>query len=137
MPVVVNITILNGMGVSGELSEPVWKPGKNGDKLEIFFSYPELLWPWSGYLGLHMRVHPDAANWEGDVEGLVVFTVVSPPGPGETEPRSSTVELPGEHVSGIANSPVSESTCDSNSPKEQTPFMGSIPQFTLSEWVLP
>ncbi len=36
MPTIVNVTILNGMGVTGEIkAEPTWKPGKNGELLEV------------------------------------------------------------------------------------------------------
>lgn len=94
MPVIINVTLLNGMGVSGEIeSVPVFKPGNNGHWLELSFSYPEFLWPWTGYLGIKVRVNPEATE-EGDAEGLIVFTVVSPPALGETEPRRTRVELP-------------------------------------------
>lgn len=36
----------------------------------------------------------EAANWEGDVEGIISFTVESPPGIGEYEIRRSIVEVP-------------------------------------------
>lgn len=46
------------MGVSGELENPpTWKPAKNGDLVELSFSFPEVLWPWSGYLGIMLKVH--------------------------------------------------------------------------------
>lgn len=94
-PTIVNVTVLNGMGVSGEIvSEPVWKAGKNGELLEVSFAYSDLLWPWTGYISLHLRVHSDAAEWEGDAEGLVKFTVKSPPGEGETEYRRTDIEIP-------------------------------------------
>jgi hypothetical protein len=31
-------------------------------------------------MGIHLRVHSDAAKWEGDAEGVIVFNVTSPPG---------------------------------------------------------
>jgi membrane-bound transcription factor site-1 protease len=53
LPVTVNVTVLNGMGVSGEIEgDPYWRPGKNGEILELSFTYPPLLWPWTGYLGI-------------------------------------------------------------------------------------
>jgi len=95
MPVIVNMTVINGMGVAGEFeSEPVWKPGNNGDLLEISFSHSELLWPWSGYLSLQMRATKEAAFFNGEVEGVIVADVVSPPGPGETQLRRSKLEIP-------------------------------------------
>jgi membrane-bound transcription factor site-1 protease len=96
IPIAVNITILNGMGVSGKLvGPPRWIAGTNGNFLEVSFSYPEIFWPWTGNLGLHIRVVDEAASWEGVAEGLVEFTVVSPPsGPREREARQSTIEIP-------------------------------------------
>jgi len=64
MPVMINVTILNGMGVSGELeSAPIWKPARNGELLELSFSYPEVLWPWSGYLGIYLRVSENSKKF--------------------------------------------------------------------------
>jgi membrane-bound transcription factor site-1 protease len=55
MPTIVNVTILNGMGVSGKiLGEPQWNPylPQNGHFLKLNFTYSEVLWPWSGYLAV-------------------------------------------------------------------------------------
>jgi membrane-bound transcription factor site-1 protease len=94
-PVIFNVTILNGMGSSGIIVRPpTWIPAEKGDFLEISFTHSEYLWPWSGWLGLHMRVSPKAAKWSGVAQGLVEFTVQSPPGQGETSPRIQTVRLP-------------------------------------------
>lgn len=83
------------MGVSGEIEgTPVWKPGKNGELLEISFTHSELLWPWSGYLAVHIIVHQDAENFQGEAEGIVSFTVSSPPKAGESEFRKTLIDLP-------------------------------------------
>ena len=55
MPVIVNVTILNGMGVSGRIVEkPVWHPytPQFGQHLEIAFTYSEVqyLFLVSGYV---------------------------------------------------------------------------------------
>ncbi|KAL6064719.1 Membrane-bound transcription factor site-1 protease [Balamuthia mandrillaris] len=95
MPTIVNATILNGMGVVGEITEtPQWLQGVNGEKIELAFEHSEQLWPWTGYLAIHIRASPTARNWEGEAEGIIRFTVSSPPAVGETQKRSTTVELP-------------------------------------------
>lgn len=56
LPVIVNVTILNGMGVTGTLvNKPTWHPYsvQHGNLLNVSISYSEVLWPWSGWLGLH------------------------------------------------------------------------------------
>jgi hypothetical protein len=52
-PTILNVTILNGMSVSGTfVHEPEWLPAVNGDELLVVqFTRPELIWPWSGWLG--------------------------------------------------------------------------------------
>ena len=68
-------------------------PGTNGKMLDVRFDYPKTLWPWTGYLGIYLRVVDSASKFHGMAEGKVVFTVVSPPAIGETKERRSTVEL--------------------------------------------
>ncbi|EMP41243.1 Membrane-bound transcription factor site-1 protease [Chelonia mydas] len=99
MPTIVNITILNGMGVTGRIvDKPDWQPylPQNGDNIEVAFSYSPVLWPWSGYLAISISVAKKAASWEGIAQGHVMITVLSP---AENESKSgaeqtSTVKLP-------------------------------------------
>jgi membrane-bound transcription factor site-1 protease len=93
MPLMFNATILNGMGVVGEIIEtPTWTPTNDGGKLlDVRFEYPAQLWPWSGHLGIFLRVKPTGNTFSGLATGTVTFTVVSPPGPGERAPRTSEV----------------------------------------------
>lgn len=94
-PTIFNVTILNALGSSGRfVGEPTWVPSDFGDFLEISFTHSEYLWPWSGWLGMHMRVSPKAARWQGIAQGMVEFTVQSPPGVGESTPRTQTVRVP-------------------------------------------
>ena len=60
MPLVVNATILNPMSVAGTLQgDPVWTPDDEAsDILDVTFSYPAVLWPWTGYLSIHVTVKP-------------------------------------------------------------------------------
>ncbi|XP_033110005.1 membrane-bound transcription factor site-1 protease-like isoform X2 [Anneissia japonica] len=97
MPAVVNVTILNGMGVSGRIiDKPVWHPytPQNGNFIEVAISYSPLLWPWSGYLAVSVTVSKDAAGWGGIAQGRITLTVESPPQNGEDTPRQSHLKLP-------------------------------------------
>ncbi|CAM1330162.1 MBTPS1 (predicted) [Pycnogonum litorale] len=97
VPTIVNVTILNGMGVSGKIiHKPTWHPyiPENGNFLDVAFTHSELLWPWSGYLAVHITVAESAKNWEGIVRGHVLLTIQSPPEDNEEYPRNSTVKLP-------------------------------------------
>ena len=70
-------------------------PGAWGRLLELRFAYPEMLWPYSGYLGVHITVKDEGRAFEGPASGEIVFTVVSPQQGSETESRRSTVRVPG------------------------------------------
>ena len=96
LPYIVNATIVNGMGVSGALENaPAFVPADEGGRLlELRFAYPEMLWPYSGYLGVHITVKDEGRAFEGAASGEIVFTVVSPPQGSETENRRSTVRVP-------------------------------------------
>ncbi|XP_043235326.1 membrane-bound transcription factor site-1 protease-like [Amphibalanus amphitrite] len=97
MPIIVNVTILNGMGVSGRIIEgPTWYPypRQYGHLLQMSFSHSEVIWPWSGFLAVSIAVTEEGASWDGQVQGHVELTIESPPEDGDTEPRRSTVRLP-------------------------------------------
>ena len=42
------------------------------------FSYSDHLWPWSGFLAVHISVSKSAKDWEGTVNGLITLNVTSP-----------------------------------------------------------
>ncbi|XP_025115476.1 membrane-bound transcription factor site-1 protease-like [Pomacea canaliculata] len=97
MPIIVNVTILNGMGVSGKIVDrPQWEPyiPENGDLVEVAFSASSHLWPWSGFLAISITATKAAESWEGIAKGQVNLTIESPPDEDEKEPRRSTVTLP-------------------------------------------
>ncbi|XP_011314538.1 membrane-bound transcription factor site-1 protease [Fopius arisanus] len=99
MPTVINVTIINGLGVSGQVSKVVWHPYVNsengdGDKIEVTLTHSDVLWPWSGWLAVAVTVPRSAANWQGIAQGHITITVESPPGHGEHEPRRSIIDLP-------------------------------------------
>ncbi|XP_056852389.1 subtilisin-like protease SBT6.1 isoform X2 [Raphanus sativus] len=95
MPVIFNTTILNGMGVIGYIeSPPTWHAANDeGNLLRIHFKYPKIIWPWTGYLALHMQIKEEGAQFTGEIEGNVTVKVYSPPAPGESGPRRSTCTL--------------------------------------------
>lgn len=80
MPVIFNATILNGMGVVGYIERsPEWKPSSEaGDLLDVHFTYSDVIWPWTGYLGLHLQIKDEGINFSGVIEGNVSLSVVSP-----------------------------------------------------------
>lgn len=95
MPIIFNTTILNGMGVIGYIeSPPTWHPAnEEGNLLSIHFKYPDVIWPWTGYLALHMQIKEEGAQFTGEIEGNVTVKVYSPPASGESGPRRSTCSL--------------------------------------------
>ncbi|KAG2718459.1 hypothetical protein I3760_03G221600 [Carya illinoinensis] len=95
MPVIFNATILNGMGVIGYVeSPPTWHPSnEEGNLLSIHFTYSEVIWPWTGYLALHMQIKEEGSQFFGEIDGNVTLQVYSPPALGENRPRISTCVL--------------------------------------------
>ncbi|XP_019097328.1 PREDICTED: subtilisin-like protease SBT6.1 isoform X2 [Camelina sativa] len=95
MPVIFNTTILNGMGVIGYIeSPPTWHPAnEEGNLLSIHFKYPDIIWPWTGYLALHMQIKEEGAQFAGEIEGNVTLKIYSPASRGESGPRRSTCSL--------------------------------------------
>ncbi|CDS43691.1 membrane bound transcription factor site 1 [Echinococcus multilocularis] len=84
IPVVVNVTIVNSMGVHGRIVDrPVFHPHLNGDGggvlLDIGVTFSRDLWPWTGYLALHISVRdtPRAATFRGLAEGWISLKVES------------------------------------------------------------
>ncbi|KAI4297014.1 hypothetical protein L6164_036926 [Bauhinia variegata] len=95
MPVIFNATILNGMGVIGYVEgPPTWYPSnEEGNLLSIHFTYSEIIWPWTGYLALHMQISEEGAQFSGEIEGNVTLKIYSPPAEGEKDRRTSTCVL--------------------------------------------
>lgn len=96
MPTIVNVTILNGMGVSGTIvGSPTWYPytPQHGNLLNVSLTHSDILWPWSGWLAVSIQASAAAAHFDGIAQGHVSVTVESPAEDGETQPRVSTVTL--------------------------------------------
>ncbi|CAF0822220.1 unnamed protein product [Rotaria sordida] len=96
MPIIVNVTILNGMDVIGEVvGQPQWHPQDSyGQYLELSFDFSSKLWPWSGYLAISMTIHRNASQFEGIVQGHVTLTIESPAKDSESLIQKSDLILP-------------------------------------------
>lgn len=99
-PTIVNVTILNGLGVSGNVVGLQWYPYTNqhGSKIEVTVTHSSVIWPWAGWLAVTLNVAPDAKTFEGIVQGHLNITVESVnPALGEDDESSSintTLMLP-------------------------------------------
>ena len=96
MPQTFNVTVINSMHAHGHIiEEPVFTASDPGGKLlNIKFSWGEHIWPYVGWLGVHIFVDPKATNFEGTAKGTIDFTVVSPAQAGELKPQTSKVSIP-------------------------------------------
>lgn len=59
LPLVINFTVLNGIGVSSKFFENptfISDDAQHEGLLELAYSYPKLVWPWSGFLGIRISV---------------------------------------------------------------------------------
>jgi membrane-bound transcription factor site-1 protease len=82
MPIILNLTILNGLGPSGRIiGKPTiqFKNDKEGKHLNVEFTHSSIIWPYHGFLGVHMTVPSESREFEGIVEGTISITVESPP----------------------------------------------------------
>ncbi|VDO03689.1 unnamed protein product [Rodentolepis nana] len=84
IPVIVNVTIINSMGVHGRVVDrpvfhPILKEGGGGSYLDIGVTYSSVLWPWTGHLSLYISVvnTPEAAAFSGVAEGWISLKVES------------------------------------------------------------
>ncbi|EIE27171.1 subtilisin-like protein [Coccomyxa subellipsoidea C-169] len=95
MPLMFNATVLNGMGLTGVFAEEPTFISKNegGRLLDVRFEHSNLMWPWSGFLALYIRVAPEGATFKGVATGEVALVIESPPERGEKQKRRSTVKL--------------------------------------------
>ncbi|XP_011291110.1 membrane-bound transcription factor site-1 protease [Musca domestica] len=90
MASIINVTIWNGWSVRGKiLEEPQWHPNleENGEILKVDISYSPLLWPWSGWMAVKIKVKDIDCLYEGEAEGSVSLSV-------ETAGRNETIHFP-------------------------------------------
>ncbi|EFO21098.2 hypothetical protein LOAG_07390 [Loa loa] len=80
IPTFINVTVVNGMSVSGRImAKPVWEPflDEKGDLLNVSIIHSDFLWPWSGYMAVAISVMPNGCNYDGTASGRITVTVVS------------------------------------------------------------
>ncbi len=65
-----------------------------GSSQQVAFSYSEVIWPWSGYLAVHITVSKAGENFEGIAQGHVSLTIESPTEENDVAPRVSNIRLP-------------------------------------------
>lgn len=94
-PIIVNVTILNGIAVTGRVAEVQWYPyqNENGNLINVSISYSDVLWPWSGWMSLHITVNEYGQNFEGQALGHVSVTVESASPTDPAEKVNSTVSF--------------------------------------------
>ncbi|XP_063695760.1 membrane-bound transcription factor site-1 protease [Culicoides brevitarsis] len=79
-PLIVNVTILNGVAVTGQIREPpTWHPydNYNGHFLNVSLKFSEILWPWSGWMSVHVVATEAADKFEGIAQGHITLKVYS------------------------------------------------------------
>ncbi|XP_011879959.1 PREDICTED: membrane-bound transcription factor site-1 protease [Vollenhovia emeryi] len=94
MPTIVNVTIINGLGVAGNVVNLTWHPyvgNGNGEHIDVAITHSDVLWPWSGWLAVAITVPSTSHDWQGIAQGHISLTVESD---GAGKPRQSTVTLP-------------------------------------------
>ncbi|KAG6457982.1 hypothetical protein O3G_MSEX010606 [Manduca sexta] len=94
-PTIANVTVINGLGVSGRVREVTWHPHlPHGVLLSVSAEYSEVLWPWSGWLALSFTVKEEGADFDGVIEGHVNMTVESYGDNGDRILKNATLTLP-------------------------------------------
>lgn len=113
-----NLTVLNGMAVTGRFSEePKFIPSSGlGELIDIQFAHSDVLWPWSGYLALYITVKPSGADARGKVRAP--FPPLAHPSPRHhTATRCCSCAL-------TWHFPTSRQTARSSLPSRHTPPLG-------------
>ena len=59
--------------------------------IQVAFAYSEVIWPWSGFLAVHLSVASSASAFDGVAEGHVSLTIESPAQDGDAAPRISNI----------------------------------------------
>ena len=105
MPLMLNLTVTNGLGVTGRFKKPPTFIPTNelGEKLYFHFEHSDVLWPWSGYLAIFVHAKESCRSLGGKAEGKITFTIASPPFPGETEGSEQEVTVP--FIAGVIPTP--------------------------------
>lgn len=79
MPTIVNVTIINGLGVSGHVTKLTWHPytrDGNGERINVSLTHCDILWPWSGWLAVAITVPMSSRDWQGIAQGIFKFNFI-------------------------------------------------------------
>ena len=99
-PLVLNVTVLNGLGVRGHVvGPPQWRLLSGPDVLDVRVAFADTLWPWTGHLALSVSVREDVPA-PADVSGSLTLTVRS-----QVPPRARKAGA-ADYVEGSATLPV-------------------------------
>ncbi|XP_064544893.1 membrane-bound transcription factor site-1 protease isoform X2 [Drosophila montana] len=93
---IVNVTILNGISVTGKvLGQPKWIPDPDnfGRFLNISTSFSSTIWPWTGWMSVYIAVNKEAQNYEGIAKGRLILLIECVP-IGTNKSQQSEVDLP-------------------------------------------
>uniref|UniRef100_A0A336MN80 Membrane-bound transcription factor site-1 protease n=1 Tax=Culicoides sonorensis TaxID=179676 RepID=A0A336MN80_CULSO len=99
-PTILNITILNGVAVTGHIRDPpTWYPyeNHNGHFLNVSVTYSKILWPWSGWMAVQIVSTEASEKFEGIAQGhisLSVYSLVQEPNTGNEKTVKSTIRFP-------------------------------------------
>ncbi|KAI8430788.1 hypothetical protein MSG28_000950 [Choristoneura fumiferana] len=94
-PTIANVTVVNGLGVSGHVRAVSWHPHlPHGPLLSVSAEFSHILWPWSGWLALSFTVLEGGSDFDGIVEGHVNVTIESHDESGDNAIRNATLMLP-------------------------------------------
>ncbi|XP_034483222.1 membrane-bound transcription factor site-1 protease [Drosophila innubila] len=96
VPTIVNVTILNGISVTGKVvGHPKWipDPASYGHYLNISASFSTTIWPWTGWMSVYIAVNRDGENFEGIAKGCLILLIDSFPF-GSNRTHESEVRLP-------------------------------------------
>ena len=91
MPIIVNVTILNGMGVWGQIRGRTpcqWRGTVNGQMLRVSCTVSKELWPYVGWVALYLTVPDEFAASTATVEGSIVVLVTSPSAAASDDPAA-------------------------------------------------
>ncbi|XP_072931051.1 membrane-bound transcription factor site-1 protease [Epargyreus clarus] len=94
-PTIANVTVINGLGVVGDVKSVTWHPHlPHGPLMAVTADYSQVLWPWSGWLALSIIVLEEGADFDGVIEGHVNVTIESHQENGDGAMRNATLMLP-------------------------------------------
>jgi membrane-bound transcription factor site-1 protease len=73
MPLIFNVTLLNSGSVRSRLAPmPVWRPAEGADYLNVSFSFSPEVWPYSGWIAIHVIVASSGSKLNTLARGTIV-----------------------------------------------------------------